>query len=177
MERVEERRWKMKKKMLVIITGMLIALLPLVAMGQTTGTSNMAGGARMLLVDETKTFASTMRVGALAGILRKTGMVDLSVELVDVESSYGNPLVGLATAEEPYDIILIIPRGIDDGSVEQIWLVTRFFEEGSPEYVHLLALSGLIDQVFQGLATAIDVSEDLWPGGYAALYLQQGWLR
>ncbi len=167
----------MKEKMLVIMAGILVALLPFVAMGQTTGTSDMAGGARLLLVDETKTFASTMRVGVLAGILRKTGMVDLSVELVDVESSYGDPLAGLAAAEEPYDIILIIPKGIDDGSVAQIWLVTRFFEETSPESAHLLALSGLIDQIFQGLATAIDVSEDLWPAGYAALYLQQGWLR
>jgi len=167
----------MKEKMLVIMAGILVALLPLVGMGQKTETSDMAGGARLLLVDETKTFASTMRVGALAGILRKAGMVDLFVELVDVESSYGDPLAGLATAEEPYDIILIIPKGIDDGSVAQIWLVTRFFEEASPEYSGLLALSGIIDQIFQGLATAINVSEDLWPGGYAALYLQQGWLR
>ena len=167
----------MKKKMLVIMTGILVALLPFVAMGQTTGTSDTAGGARLLLVDETKTFASTMRVGVLAGILRKTGMVDLSVELVDVESSYGDPLAGLVPAEEPYDIILVIPKGIDDGSVAQIWLVTRFFEAASPEAVGLAALSGIIDQIFQGIATAIDVSEDLWPGGYAALYLQQGWLR
>ena len=167
----------MSKKMLVIITGMLVALLPLVGVGQTTGTSDMAGVARLLLIDETKTFTSTMRVGALAGILRKTGMVDVTVRLVDVESSYDDPLAGFATAEEPYDIILIIPKGLDDGSVAQIWLVTRFFEEESPEDIGLAALSGIIDQIFQGLATAIDVSEDLWPAGYAALYLQQGWLR
>jgi hypothetical protein len=167
-----------KKKMLVIITGMLVAFLTLVGTGQTTETSeDMARGTRLLLVDETKTFASTMRVGALAGILRKTGMVDVTVRLVDVESSYGDPLAGLATVEEPYDIILIIPKGIDDESVAQIWLVTHFFEEASPEDVGLAALSGIIDLIFQGLATAIDVSEDLWPGFYAALYLQQGWLR
>ena len=131
----------------------------------------------MLLVDETKTFSSTMRVGALAGILRKTGMVNVSVELIDVESSYENPLSGIALPEEPHDIILIIPKGIDDGSVKQIWLVTRFFEETSPEFAGLTALSGIIDQIFQGIAEAVDVSEDLWPGFYAALYLKQGWLR
>ncbi|MEA1871701.1 MAG: hypothetical protein U9N00_05875 [Candidatus Bipolaricaulota bacterium] len=167
----------MNKMMLAITIGLCVAVLPVVGMAQTAGASDMAGGARLLLVDETKTFASTMRVGALAGILRKTGMVDVTVMLVDVESSYGDPLAGLATAEEPYDIILIIPKGIDDGSVEQIWLVTRFFAEGSPEEVGLAALAGIIDQIFQGLAIAIDVSEDLWPAGYAALYLQQGWLR
>ena len=160
----------MKKKILLIMTGILVALFSLVGIGEESRP-------RLLLVDETKTFASTMRVGALVGILRKAGMVDLSVELVDVESSYGDPLAGLVIAEEPYDIILIIPKGIDDGAVAQIWLVTRFFEGGSPEYVGLTALSGLIDQIFQGLATAIDVSEDLWPAGCAALYLRQGWLR
>ncbi len=131
----------------------------------------------MLLIDETKTFASTMRVGALAGILRKAGMVDLSVELVEVTSSYENPLSGIALPDDPYDIILVIPKGIDDGSVAQIWLVTPYFEERSPEYAHLLALSGLIDRVFDGIATATDVSEDLFPGFFAALYFQQGWLR
>ena len=131
---------------------------------------------RLLLVDETKTFASTMRVGALAGVLRKSGMVDLSVELVDVESSYDDPLDGIAPPEEPYDIILIIPRGIDDGSVGQIWFVTRFFEKTSPEYATFGALSGIIDQVFQGVAEATDVTEDLWPGSYAALFQIRGWL-
>jgi len=116
----------------------------------------------LLLVDETKTFSSTMRVGALAGILRKSGMVDVSVKLVDVESSYEDPLSGIAFTEEPYDLILIISRGIDDGTVGQIWLVTRFFEEASPEYAAIVALSGIIDQIFQGIATATDVTEDLF---------------
>jgi len=149
----------------------------LVGYGQGESDQGTQGGARLLLVDETKTFSLTMRVGALAGILRKTGMVNVSIELVDVESSYEDPLSGIALAEEPYDIILIIPKGIDDGTVGQIWLVTRFFEETSPEYAGLTALSGIIDQVFQGVAEAIDVSEDLFPGFFAALYLKQGWLR
>jgi len=149
----------------------------LVGYGQGESDQGTQGGERLLLVDETKTFSSTMRVGALAGILRKTGMVNVSIELVDVESSYEDPLNDIALAEEPYDIILIIPKGIDDGTVGQIWLVTRFFEETSPEYAGLMALSGIIDQVFQGVAEAIDVSEDLFPGFFAALYLKQGWLR
>ena len=62
----------MRKKSLVLVIGLLVVLLPLVAKGQTAGALNTPLKARMLLVDETKTFASTMRVGALAGILRKT---------------------------------------------------------------------------------------------------------
>jgi hypothetical protein len=167
----------MRKKSLVLVIGLLVVLLPFVSKGQIASALNATLKARMLLVDETKTFASTMRVGALAGILRKTGMVDLSVELVEVMSSYENPLSGIALPDDPYDIILIIPKGIDGGSVEQIWLVTPHFEERSPEHAHLLALSGLIDRVFAGIATATDVSEGLFPGFFAALYFQQGWLR
>ncbi len=154
----------------------LLVAVALAGYGQAESDQGARGGARLLLVDETKTFSSTMRVGALAGILRKSGMVDVSVKLVEVESSYEDPLSGTAFTEEPYDIILIIPRGIDDGSVKQIWLVTRFFEEASPEYVALTALSAVIDQVFQDLGTATDVTEDLFPGFFAALYLKQGWL-
>jgi hypothetical protein len=180
MERIKERRQHMSKKTpIILMVGLLLALVPLAVVGQEPGCSQdeEQSKVRLLLVDETKTFSSTMRVGALAGILRKSGMVDVSVELIDVESSYEDPLSGIALAEEPYDLILIIPRGIDDSSVKQIWLVTRFFEETSPEYAALTSLSAVIDHVFQGIAEAIDVREDLWPGFYAALYLKQGWLR
>ena len=132
---------------------------------------------RLLLVDETKTFASTMRVGALAGVLNKTGMVDLTVKMVDVDSSYADPLAGLEVSEQPYDLVLIIPKGIDDASISQIWLVSEYYETSTPQYALLAGLSGIVDQVFQGLATATDVSEDLWPAGYGALYREQGWLR
>jgi hypothetical protein len=132
---------------------------------------------RLLLVDETKTFASTMRVGALAGVLKKTGMVDLSVKMIDVDSSYADPLVGIDVPEQPYDLVLIIPRGIDDASIAQIWLVSEYYDSSTSQYALLAGLSGIVDQVFQGLATARDVSEDLWPAGYGALYREQGWLR
>jgi len=72
---------------------------------QTIGQGDLAG-IRLLLVDETKTFTSTMRVGAL-----------------------------------------------------------------------LAGVSQVLDQVFQGLGEAIDVSEDLWPGLLAALYQKKGLLR
>ena len=135
---------------------------------------------RLLLIDETKTFTATMRVGALAKVVRNTKMFDLSVKLVDVTSSYADPLEA-ETIEEgtsPYQIILIVPRGIDNGSVDQIWLVTRSLEEISqPLQAAIGALSTIVDQVFQGIAEATDVSEDLFPGFFAALYLQKGILE
>lgn len=135
---------------------------------------------RLLLVDATKTFSATMRVGALAKVIRNTGLFDLSVRLVDVASSYVDPLGAMAfnTETQPYQIILIIPRGIDNGTVNQIWLVTRSFVEVSPPLGAAIGtLSNIVDQVFGGIAEAIDVSEDLFPGFFAALYLKRGILE
>jgi|AntAceMinimDraft_16_1070373.scaffolds.fasta_scaffold46112_2 hypothetical protein len=160
-----------------IIVFTLVALLLVAGVQAFAQQSQPQMKLRLLLVDETKTFASTMRVGALAGILNKTGMVDLSVKMIDVDSSYADPLAGLDTPEQPYDLVLIIPRGIDDASIAQIWLVSEYYESSTSQYALLAGLSGIVDQVFQGLATATDVSEDLWPAGYGALYREQGWLR
>ncbi|MEA3238161.1 MAG: hypothetical protein U9Q94_00015 [Candidatus Bipolaricaulota bacterium] len=165
------------KRVNKIIVLALLALLLVANVQAFAQQSQTQIKARLLLVDETKTFASTMRVGALAGILNKTGMVDLSVKMIDVDSSYADPLAGLEASEQPYDLVLIIPKGIDDASISQIWLVSEYYETLSPQYALLAGLSSIVDQVFQGLATATDVSEDLWPAGYAALYHEQGWLR
>lgn len=163
-----------KKKVVPIVMTALVVLV-MSAAAQQPPTSQ--GKVRLLLVDETKTFSSTMRVGALAGILKKSEAFDVTVELVDVSSSYADPLTGKPPAEHPYNIILIIPRGIDDGSVDQIWLVTRGFDELPPHAVQgIKMLSALVDQVFSGLAQATDVSEDLFPGFFSALYVEEGWL-
>lgn len=132
---------------------------------------------RLLLVDETKTFSSTMRVGAVAGILKKNELFDVTVKLIDVDTSYADPLAGETAVGKPYDIILIFPKGIDDGSVGQIWVVTRGFEELSPQCLQgVKMLSALIDKVFAGIAQATDVTADLYPGFLAALYVAEGWL-
>lgn len=168
----------MTRTIRVVMAVLLIMLFPIVATGGGMSAALKAEELpRLLIVDGTRTFASTMRIGALAGILRQSGIVDVSVKFVDVESSYQDPLANIAVADQPYDIILIIPSGIDDGSMRQIWLVSRFFASGSAEHAGLAALSGIIDQIFHGIAEAIDVSEDLFPGFFAALYLMQGWLR
>ncbi len=164
-------------KTTIVFTALLLSFIPILqVLGQQ---EEQAAGApfRVLLVDETKTFASTMRVGALAGVLKKTGVVDLDVKMIDVESSYVDPLAGLPLPERPYDLILIVPAGIDDATVAQIWLVSRYYEQTTPQYVLLTGLSEIADQVFQGSTVATDVSEDLWPAGYASFYLMEGWLR
>jgi len=163
----------------VACTVMCFILVGIGLSAQTTGQTDSAR-VRLLLVDETKTFASTMRVGALAGALRKMGLFDVSVKLVDVLSSYDDPLMieQLDPGQAPFDVIVVLPRGLDDGLVGQIWLATEGLESLTPKVrTGVDATSYIVDQVFQGLAEAIDVSEDLWPGLLAALYLKGGWLR
>jgi hypothetical protein len=166
----------MKLKNLMIVVS-LLGLLIVVGAQTTAQESQQRMMARILLVDETKTFASTMRVGALAKVLKNSELVELSVKMIDVDSSYADPLSGMDKPEQPYDLVLIVPKGIDDGSISQVWLVSEYYDSSTPEYALLAMLSGVIDQVFQGLACATDVCEDLWPAAYAALYLEQGWIK
>jgi len=159
-----------------IITSILVAL-AIISTQAIAQVDQEREEIRLLIVDETKSFSSTMRVGALAKVLDQSGMVDLAVEMIDVESSYADPLADLSTPEQPYDLILIIPKGIDDTTIANIWLVSRYYEKTMPQYMLLASLSEIVNQVFKGNAVATDVSEDLWPASYASLYLTEGWLR
>jgi len=135
---------------------------------------------RVLVVDETKTFNSTMRVAGLVGALRSVGLFDVGVALADVTSSYEDPLVGREPEEggELYDLIVVLPRGLDDGSVRQIWIVSAGLDALSPSVATGLGvLSGVVDRVFDGIGEAIDVSEDLWPCLLWAVYSTNGWIR
>jgi hypothetical protein len=157
----------------------MLALIGLLLLGWSgaLAAQDFPEGVRVLLVDETKTFASTMRVAGLVKGLRLVGPFDVEVVLADVASSYDDPLSGKA-ASEPYDVILVLPRGLDDGSVRQIWIVTAGLDDLPAGVAGALdVLSGIIDQVFAGIGEAIDVSEDLWPGLLWSVYATEGWIR
>jgi hypothetical protein len=131
---------------------------------------------RLLIVDETQTFGSSIRLQVLASLLNRTGLFELTAKFVQVESSFDDPLQG----EEPdrrYDAILIIPKGVDDGTVRQLWVVTRAWTE-LPEALRsaIGQLKAMANEVFQGTATAVDVTEDLIPAYFATLFTREGWL-
>ncbi len=135
---------------------------------------------RVLVVDETKTFNSTMRVAGLVGALRSVGMFDVGITLADVMSSYDDPLADRLPGvdEEPYDLIVILPRGLDDGTASHIWIVSAGMSALSPSVAAGLdAIAGIIEQVFAGIGEGIDVTEDLWPGLLWAAYSTKGWIR
>jgi len=156
-------------------TILLVVAMTFVASAQPTPES-----IRVLVVDETKTFGSTMLVAGLVGALRQVGMFDVGVTLADVTSSYDDPLHGRTPAddEDPYDLIVILPRGLDDNSIGQVWIVSAGVDSLSPIVVAGIdMLSVLVGQVFSGTAEAIDVTEDLWPGLLWAVYEPKGWIR
>ncbi|MFQ6118157.1 MAG: hypothetical protein ACE5LQ_07805 [Candidatus Bipolaricaulia bacterium] len=131
---------------------------------------------KLLIVDETRTFSSSMRVEVLARALIRTELFDLSAKIIEVSSSFDDPLQG----EEPdqqYDVILIVPAGIDDGTVKQIWVVTQPFTEISEELRDAVAtVKQAANGIFRGAAEAVDVTEDLLPGYFAAIFIKEGWL-
>ena len=134
---------------------------------------------RVLLIDETKTFTSTMKVAGTIGALRQMGLLDVSVRLAEVETDYSDPLAGIAPEPDqvPFDLILILPRGLDTKTNVSIWLVSDGLNVLSPFASGAVELiSNIVDQVFAGSGQTIDVSEDLWPGFLQAAYVLKGWM-
>ena len=133
---------------------------------------------QILLVDETKTFTSTMKVAGTIGALRQMGLFEVSVRLSDVDDDYADPLAGIAPepGQDPFDLILILPRGLDTKTNVSIWLVSDWFDSLSP-FVRggVDLISNVVDQVFVGSGQTIDVSEDLWPSLLWAVYEKKGW--
>jgi hypothetical protein len=133
----------------------------------------------LLIADGTKTFASTARVGALAGAIRATEAFDLSVCFTEEEGLYADPLAALGeTATGVYDVVVILPRGLDDGTADIAWIVTEVLPWTSPEAWDLVGLlCNLVDRIFASSAAAVDPTEDLWPAFLASAYRAEGWLR
>jgi hypothetical protein len=135
---------------------------------------------RLLLIDQTKTFTSTMKVAGTIGALRQTGMFAISVRLGDLVSDFDDPLAGEAPAPEqaPFDLVLILPRGLDTKTNVSIWLVSDGLHSLSPLVRGAVdLLCAIVDQVFASSGRIVDVSEDLWPGFLWASYVSKGWIR
>jgi hypothetical protein len=133
---------------------------------------------RVLVVDGTKTLASTMRVVGLAGGIRQSGVADVAIILADNLGPFADPLRNLPHPESPFDLILIVPRGIDDGTATRIWILVA----GNPRENPLAAqavelLRNGIDRAFAGIASAVGPLDDLWAALTASCYVQEGWLQ
>jgi hypothetical protein len=166
----------MKRTAWILVVGLSLGALSIGALAQD---ASPAAPFRLLVVDETKTFLSTMRIGGLVGALKQLGVFEVRVQFADVSWSYDDPLDGAEppSVEERYDVMVILPRGLDDGSIDQIWLLSETPEEAPEMWTAVEGLAFLVDQVFDGVASAVDVTEDLWPGLLWLAYSMGGWTR
>jgi len=161
------------------------AILAAAVLGLLVGTS-LAGGAqsspsspyRVLVVDGTKTLASTMRVVGLASGIRQSGVADVAIVLADNLGPFADPLRNLPRPATPFDLILIVPGGIDDGTAARIWILVA----GNPRENPLTAqaielLRAGVDRAFAGIASGVGPLDDLWAALTASLYVREGWLQ
>ncbi len=164
----------MSKKLVLLIPLLLL----LIGWGALNGRGQEEQSQRfqLLIVDETRSFTASMGVELFARALKRTGFLEVSAKIVDVDSSFAYPLQG----QEPdrrYDIIIIIPRGIEDGRVRQIWIVTRPFNEISEGLRRAVAtIKEIVNRAPQGGLRAVDVTDDAIPGLFATLFIRGGWL-
>jgi len=133
---------------------------------------------RVLIVDGTKTLNATMRVLALANVIRQSGLAQVTVQLADDLGSFDEPLIGREGPDRPYHLIILVPRGVDDATCYGVWVVLSSASQGLPDVaaaVELLAQA--VDAVFAGITRAVSAGDDLWAAATAALYVQEGWLE
>lgn len=119
----------------------------------------------LLIIDETRTFEDSMRVEIAARLILQTGLFKLS-SMLEV------PLE-LNPNEKKYDLILMIPRRI-----KQVWIITSDIPARLPERLQeaVEALTDAASQIFNPGREVVDVSQDLAPAIWGALFLNYGWL-
>jgi hypothetical protein len=137
-----------------------------------------AAPSRVLLVDCTTTLESTLRVGGLAGGIRQSGLAELTVLFSDVASPYGDPLAGRPLPVVPFDLIIVVPRGVGDGTASVVWLLVAGNPAGNPTASSALELlSAGMGAVFGDGVSGVGPLQDLWVALTASLYVAEGWLR
>lgn len=132
----------------------------------------------LLLVDETQTFQASLMVQIYARALQETGLFNFEAKIVSVQSSYDDPL-GVNTTGKKYELIVIVPRGIEDGSVLSIWLITKpIGPQTRPELLRALQLiRERVTQGSGGLFRALTPMDDSALGIFATVFEHHGWLK
>jgi len=132
----------------------------------------------LLLVDETKTLQASLMVNAFAKALKDTGLFNLEAKFVDVKSSFDDPL-GPNGGDKRYEMILVIPRAVEDGSFKQLWIVTQPINHGTRAEVleGIQAIKNIVHQGSGGQFAAVGVMDDLIPALFSAIFALNGWLK
>ncbi len=132
----------------------------------------------LLIVDETKTLQFSLLVNLLAARIESTGLFEIEAVFPTVSSSFDDPL-GVNRSGRRYEMILVIPRALEQGTLNQIWIVTCPITQATPpELLGGFQISEkLLQEVEQVRIEAVTVNDDAVPGFFATLFQGNGWLR
>lgn len=131
----------------------------------------------LLLVDETQTLQASLMVQIYARALQETGLFNFEAKIASVQSSYDDPL-GVNATDKKYELILIVPWGIEDGSIPQIWMITRAVHEVRPEVIAAVQIiRQRVSQDSGGRLKALSIMEDAALGIFASTFQSNGWLK
>ncbi len=163
----------MRQTLAILLIGLL-----LLSGGGVAGSQAEMEKVDLLLVDETQTLQASILVQILAQALKNTGLFQLEAKWANVQSSFDDPLGSNSTGEQ-YEMILIVPRGLEDGSLRQLWIATRPITHQTRWEIlaGIQAIQALIEQGSQGQLQAVGVMEDLIPAWFAAIFARNGWLK
>ena len=155
--------------------GLMMSLLIVFAL---VGVAQPSERVDLLLVDETQTLQASLMVQVYARALQESGLFNFDAKIVSVQSSYDDPL-GVNLTEKRYELIVIVPRGIEDGSVPQVWMITRpIGPQTRPQLLTAMELvRQRVEQGSAGLFKALTVMDDGALGIFSSVFERHGWLK
>lgn len=78
-----------------------------------------------------------------------------------------------------YEMILIIPRALEDGLLRQLWIVTRPItcDTRAEVLAGIQAIKNIVHQGSGGQFKAVGVMDDLIPALFSTIFARNGWLK
>ncbi|MFB6285275.1 MAG: hypothetical protein ABEK03_01685 [Candidatus Bipolaricaulia bacterium] len=161
-----------------VVIVLLFGALLLASAGSSLGAQADDAPLDLLIVDETKTFEASLLVNTAASALKQTGMFNVEAKFVDVNSSFDDPL-GLNKTGSVYDVIVIVPRALEQRDLMQVWVATCPYLPGGPDELKrgVETVQDLVDARSQGQLTALGVHDDALPALFATIFANHGWLN
>ena len=164
-----------KKYLVVLIIFGLISSFAVVSAGQGSFEEST-----ILIVDETQSIETSMRVQGFVGALKQRSEVEIITKMFKPEHPTDNPIQN----PEDYsaDAVIIFPQTIETGIVNQVWVATRPYSAIPVEMRvqtrgMMKQLKDGIEQAFSGKVNAVGVDDDVIPAYFSTLFLREGVLR
>ena len=154
-------------------------IIPILALTLITLAAGLGSGQEndridLLLIIEEVSFQPLLQAQVLASVAKESRLFNLDSRVVDVDSGFDLPQIE-DLGGKSYDLIVIIPQGGLE-TFFQIWAITDY-PIMPPLQGAIQFLSAVVGEVFGPQVEVTDITEDLIPGYFAAVFLRDGLLR